>query len=86
MLKAIAIVAVVVYLIGVGINVLDIIFRHETITSCVTKNKNYQIFVARHGEFWATVAFSIAFTVFTLLWPVYYLKDRICRPHDHKLN
>ena len=86
MIKAIAIVVVVVYLIGVVINMLDIIFRHEIIMSCVVKNKNYQIFAARHGEFWATFAFSIAFTVFTVLWPVYYLQDRICRPHDRKLN
>ena len=78
MLKVIAIVAVVVYLIGVVINMLDIVFRHEIITSCLAKNKNYQIFVARHGEFWATVAFSIAFTAFTLLWPIYYLRSRVC--------
>ena len=84
MIKAILIVAVVVYLIGVAINMRDIILYHEIITSDVEKDKDYQIYVARHGKFWATVVFSIAFVAYTLLWPIYYLRNRACPPHDHK--
>ena len=48
MLKAILIVAVVVYLFGVAINMRDIVLYHEIITSDVEKDKDYQILSLIH--------------------------------------